>query len=136
MFRTEWEQSNGRMEMRIGKLATVKGDSTDMKWTEELKTTDRLMEIKNMAIKRMKEVYPYHIQNDGKTCFHLPDGLFMQFWTSRGKTEYDNALGMEYGNRPDLLPDDGDLYYPVDYDSFDELFIDILSETQRVENDF
>ena len=106
-----------------------------MSWVGELKTTDSLMEIKNMAIERMKEVYPYSIQK-GEICFSLPDGVFMQFWMWRGETEYDNALGMEYGNRPDLLPDDGDLYYPADYDSFEEMFAAMLEETQRTDNDF
>ena len=44
-----------------------------MSWVSELKTTDSLMEIKNMAIERMKEVYPYSIQK-GEICFSLPDG--------------------------------------------------------------
>ena len=48
----------------------------------------------------------------------------------RRDSEYDNALGMEYGDCPDNFPDDGDLYYPVDYDSFDELFAAMLAETQ------
>ena len=43
---------------------------------------------------------------------------------------------MEYGNQPDLLPDDGDLYYPSDYNSFDEMFEDMLAETKRVDNHF
>ena len=54
----------------------------------------------------------------------------MQIFTMRRDSEYDNALGMEYGDCPDNFPDDGDLYYPVDYDSFDELFAAMLAETQ------
>ena len=102
-----------------------------MKWTEELKTTDSLMEIKNMAVERMKTIYPHNKNKDNTVYFKLPDGLFMQFWTWRGKTEYDNALGMEYGETSALFPDDGDLYYPVDYNSFDEMFADMLAETKR-----
>lgn len=102
-----------------------------MKWTEELKTTDSLMEIKNMAVECMKTIYPYDKNKDNIVYFKLSDGLFMRFWTWRGKTEYDNALGMEYGETNDLFPDDGDLYYPVDYNSFDEMFADMLAETKR-----
>lgn len=102
-----------------------------MKWMEELKVTDNLMEIKNMVIERMKTIYPYKENKDGTVCFKLPDGLFMQLWIWRSDTEYDNALGMEYGETSDLLPDDGDLYYPVDYNSFDELFEDMLTETRK-----
>lgn len=104
-----------------------------MKWMEALNVNDSLMEIKNMAVERMKTIYPYSERKDNIVCFSLPDGVFMQFWTSRGNTEYDNALGMEYGNKPELLPDDGDLYYPADYDSFDEMFAAMLEETQRTD---
>ena len=107
-----------------------------MKWTEKLKTTDSLKKIKKMAVERMKTIYPYSESEDGAVCFSLPDGLFMKFWIWRSDVEYDNALGMEYGNQPDLLPDDGDLYYPSDYNSFDEMFEDMLAETKRVDNHF
>lgn len=102
-----------------------------MKWTDELKTTDSLTKIKEMAIERMKKIYPYSENENGSVCFNLPDGLFMQFWTWRSNVEYDNALGMEYGETSNLFPDDGDLYYPSDYNSFDEMFADMLAETKR-----
>lgn len=102
-----------------------------MKWTEQLKTTDSLMEIKNMAIEQMKAIYPNNEDKDGNVCFKLPDGLFMRIWVWKSDTEYDNALGMEYGETSNLFPDDGDLYYPADYNSFDELFNAMLEETRR-----
>ena len=108
-----------------------------MEWKDLLNCPDSLMQIKTMAIEKMKTIYPFSMnKRDHEVCFSLPDGLYMQFWTSRGKTSFDDAIGMEYGDRPDLLPDDGDLYYPVDYDSFEDFFNALLEETQRVEDDF
>lgn len=92
-----------------------------MKWTE-------LPKLNKFVTEKMKSEYPYQ-EKDGDVIFSLPDGLFMRIFSMSG--EHFNCLGMEYGETPDLLPDDGDLYYVGDYSTPEKLFDAMLEETKR-----
>lgn len=85
--------------------------------------------VKQALEKRFEEKYNRH-NIDGR--FLLPDGSAMEIDILRWETE--SSFVMDYKSEMDW--DDGDQYYPSDYDSFDELFAAMLAETQRVENDF
>lgn len=78
-----------------------------------------LREIVGMLRTAFAEYYPMRV-TELETYFDLPDGLSMCFFTF---CEY-GCIGIDYG------ADDGDLYYPEDYASFDALCADMLEETR------
>lgn len=99
-----------------------------MKWTELQKTNDLLNDAKDYIIEQMKQQYHYETK-DNAIIFSLPDNVFMKVFSMHG--EHFNCLGMEYGSTPDLLPEDGDLYYIADYDTPEQLFYAMLAEIKR-----
>ena len=79
-----------------------------------------LNNIRSFIENKFKEKYPYS-EIDGRIVFSLPDGVFMKVSQLGGDF---NALVMDY------IEEDGDLYYPDDYETLDALFEAMLEETK------
>ena len=97
-----------------------------MTWAEILSSSDKLSDTKSFLIKEFSKIYSFSSINDD-TVFSLPDGLSMRIFTMHGKGF--GCLGMNY--KSDDSNDDGDLYYPDEYDTPNELFLAMLEETRR-----
>lgn len=99
-----------------------------MTWMEKNFNND--MSLIRKALENKFEEY-YHRSNENQR-FLLPDGTNMEIdilsW------ENDPSFVMDYRSNTDW--DDGDQYFPSDYASFDELFADMLAETQKTDEDF
>lgn len=99
-----------------------------MIWKEIRKTDDLVNDAKSFIIAQMKKQYKY-ITSESEPIFILNDKVFMRVFTMHG--ENFNCLGMEYGENPDVLSDDGDLYYIDDFGTPEDLFNAMLEETKR-----
>lgn len=97
-----------------------------MTWTEIQSSNDMLSDIKSFLVREFSKIYSFSRINDD-TVFSLPDGLSMSIFTMHGKGF--GCLGMNY--KAVNSNDDGDLYYPDDYDTPNELFLAMLEETRR-----
>lgn len=79
-----------------------------------------LNDARAFAENKFREVYPYS-EKAGEVIFQLPDGSTMKVVQLGGKI---NALTLAY------TEEDGDLYYPEDYDTIDDMFAEMLKETK------
>ncbi len=97
-----------------------------MTWTEIRSNDNYLNDTKSFLEKKFSKIYTAdQVGND--TVFSLPDGLEMTIFILHGKAF--NCLGMNYRSETDN--EDGDLYYPEDFETPDDMFTAMLEETQR-----
>lgn len=107
----------------IGVYQTAREEITGMAWME--KSFNNNFDLLKAALEKQFE--KYFIRQLPDKRFVVSDGLTMKV-VSLG-----SSVVMDYRSKTDW--DDGDQYCPSDYDSFDEMFADMLAETQRVEDD-
>ena len=110
-------------------------EKQEVTWDDLRQSGDLLMSSKRYMIEKMKKIYPYWLITGPNWCgmsetvFLLPDGYYMSVFSMRGD-EYD-CLGMEYGEKAELRPDDGDLYCLSDYETPAQMLEDMLAEHNR-----
>lgn len=97
-----------------------------MTWTEIRSSDDLLIDIKTFLEKKFSMIYSAD-KSGGDTVFSLPDGSSMRIFLMHGKKF--NCLGINY--KSDNDDEDGDLYYPEDFETPDDMFTAMLEETQR-----
>ena len=97
-----------------------------MTWKEIQSSDDCLEKVKSLLIERFKEIYKYTVDNK-EIIFSVPGGYLMKIFTMHGKSF--SSLGMNY--KSDIEDDDGDLFYPEDFEKFDDMFSAMLEETKR-----
>ena len=94
----------------------------DMAWTEKNFNSD-FDKIKQCLETEFKKIY----STNAEQRFVLPNGSAMKIVLLNFKAYH--SFVMDYKSDTDW--DDGDQYFPSDYNSFEELFQAMLEETQR-----
>lgn len=86
---------------------------------------DSIKVIKNLIEEKFKEYYSY-FNKDGNLYFNLQNDTTMELVILNWENE--SAIVMSYDSPGDS--EDGDLFYPEDYHTFNEMFEAMLEETK------
>lgn len=101
-----------------------------MTWKAIRNQNDIVSDALTFITEKLKTLFPFS-ESEKNCIFLLPDGVYMRVFSMRGDSF--NCLGMEYGDSPNALCDDGDLYYPQDYETPDDMLNAMLEEINRPE---
>lgn len=94
-------------------------------WTELLSKNDSIEIIKKLIEEKFKEYYGC-FNKDRILYFDLPHETTMELVILKWDTEC--GIVMSYNSPGDS--EDGDVFYPNDYNTFDEMFEAMLKETK------
>ena len=99
-----------------------------MTWTETKRPSDINNQVYDYIVSQFKGIYPNHIDEFGNIRFYCPDGSSFNVF-DLGFGEYGSFVLSYFDG--DVDGEDGDLYYPEDYDTPEAMFAEMLEETRR-----
>jgi hypothetical protein len=113
------------MKKPIGELPAGRKEIIVMTWMEIRSDDDFLDSARSYMITRFKEIYKSFTKG-GKTFFELSDGCTMHIDTMHSKDF--ECLVMVYVSENDN--DDGDQYWPEDFETPNDMLEAMLAETK------